>query len=146
MPRSLPRGLRARSRVLKRSFVMRVAASGQLVARQKFMPDEIRRMTSTKMSRIIAVAVVATDHPQLPRDNKDASVIFRKIIPETRGGPMMITSMFHASRFTFKNESKEIRNTSFALPSAQFSICCLISSFMNKYRIYTSLIPAFLFA
>lgn len=87
MPRNLPRGLRARStRVLKRSFVLRVAASGQLVARQKFMPDEIRRITGTKMSRIIVVAVVATDHPQLPRDNKDASVIFRKIIRRRDSG------------------------------------------------------------
>jgi len=68
--RNLSRGLRATSSVLKHSFVMRIAASGQLVARQKFMPDEIRRMTCTKMSRIIVVAVVATDHPQLPRDNK----------------------------------------------------------------------------
>lgn len=111
--RNPPRGLRARSRVLKYSFVMRVAASGQLVARQKFMPDEIRRMTSTKMSRIIAMAVVATDHPQLPRDNKNGSVIFRKIIPRRDS---MFVSMFHASRFTFKNESKEIRNMSFTLP------------------------------
>lgn len=84
--RKLSRGLRARSRVLKHSFVMRVAASGQLVARQKFMPDEIQRMTSTKMSRIIVVAVVATDHPQLLWDNKDASVIFRKIIPKRDSG------------------------------------------------------------
>lgn len=54
-------------------------------------------MTRTKMSRIIVVAAVATDHPQLPRDNKDASVIFRKIIPETRLG--VAPSIFVVSRF-----------------------------------------------
>lgn len=94
------------------------------------MPDKVRRMTRTEMSRIIVVAAVATDHPQLPRDNKDASVIFRKIIPETRLGvapPIFVVSRFvvspstmswkiHLSREKGEEESTPLKN-------ARFSIC-----------------------